>query len=103
MGPVRGRGGDGGSVPCAGHVGAAVDRDGALRGAAVGGRAGRGIGRQSAAGIPASTSAAGGPAGGGGHRERVYRLLDEHVRHIVGDAARHVAEHGRRSAGSTTG
>ncbi|MHA6628731.1 ArsR/SmtB family transcription factor [Pseudonocardia sichuanensis] len=29
-------------------------------------------------------------------RERVYRLLDDHVRHIVGDAARHVAEHGRR-------
>ena len=36
-------------------------------------------------------------------RERVYRLLDEHVRHIVGDAAQHVAEHGRRPAGSTTG
>lgn len=31
-------------------------------------------------------------------RERVYRLLDEHVRHIVGDAAQHVAEH-RRTAG----
>lgn len=28
-------------------------------------------------------------------RERVYRLLDDHVRHIVGDAAQHVAEHGR--------
>jgi ArsR family transcriptional regulator len=36
-------------------------------------------------------------------RERVYRLLDDHVRHIVGDAARHVAEHGRRPAGSTAG
>lgn len=29
------------------------------------------------------------------HRERVYRLLDDHVRHIVEDAVRHVAEHGR--------
>ncbi len=29
------------------------------------------------------------------HRERVYRLLDDHVRHIVGDAGQHVAEHGR--------
>lgn len=28
-------------------------------------------------------------------RERVYRLLDDHVRHIVGDAGQHVAEHGR--------
>jgi ArsR family transcriptional regulator len=36
-------------------------------------------------------------------RERVYRLLDDHVRHIVGDAAQHVAEHGRRAAGSTAG
>jgi ArsR family transcriptional regulator, zinc-responsive transcriptional repressor len=32
-------------------------------------------------------------------RERVYRLLDDHVRHIVGDAAQHVAEHGRRPGG----
>lgn len=32
-------------------------------------------------------------------RERVYRLLDDHVRHIVGDAAQHVAEHGRGPAG----
>lgn len=29
------------------------------------------------------------------HRERVYRLLDDHVRHIVGDAEQHVAELGR--------
>lgn len=29
------------------------------------------------------------------NRERVYRLLDDHVRHIVGDAVQHVAEHSR--------
>lgn len=28
------------------------------------------------------------------HRERVYRLVDDHVRHMVSDAGRHVTEHG---------
>ena len=33
-------------------------------------------------------------------RQRLYRLVDEHVRHIVADALQHALEHPRKEGGS---